>query len=124
MDAGDRQAGESAEISGETIFSYAAEEAVEDGLLVRVPAELSRHPIYLTRALFELVEVPAGMEGNQDLMGRLADVVHVARLAFSGGDREDRMRTNIRVVLEGHGSVEVWGVIDGAGLMLMLPDDY
>jgi len=121
---GDQQAGGASEIFGETIFSYTTEQAVEDGLLVRVPAELSRQPIYLTRALFELVEVPAGMEGSQDLTGRLADVVSAARLAFSGGDREDRMRTNIRVILRGHGTVEVWGVIDGVGLTLMLPEDY
>jgi hypothetical protein len=34
------------------------------------------------------------------------------------------MRTNIQVVLRGHGTVTVWGVIDGAGLTLMLPEDY
>ena len=54
----------------------------------------------------------------------MADVVNMARYAFSGGDREDTMRTNIRVTLKGHGTVTVWGVIDGAGLTLMLPGDY
>jgi hypothetical protein len=112
------------EIFGEPIYTYTAEQAVEDGLLVRVPAELSRPPIYLSRALFELVKVPAGMEGIQDLMGRMADVVNMARLAFSGGDRENTMRKNIRVILRGHGTVKVWGVIDGAGLTLILPSDY
>jgi hypothetical protein len=112
------------EIFGEPIYAYTAEQAEQDGALVRVPAELSQQPIYLTRALFELVEVPAGMEETQDLMGRMADVAHMARLAFSGGDQSDRMRTNIRVILRGHGTVTVWGVIDGAGLTLMLPEDY
>ena len=120
----EQSAGEAAEIFGEPIYVYTAEQAVEDGALVRVPAELSRAPIYLSRALFELVKVPPRMEGTQDLMGRMADVVHMARLAFSGGDRGDRMRTNIRVILLGHGTVKVWGVIDGSGLTLMLPEDY
>jgi hypothetical protein len=111
-------------VFGEPIHAYTAERAEQDGALVRVPAELSRAPIYLSRALFEKVEVPAGMEGTQDLMGRMADVVHMARLAFSGGDPQDTMRTNIGVVLRGHGTVTVWGVIDGAGLTLMLPEDY
>jgi hypothetical protein len=109
---------------GEPIYTYTAEQAEEDGELVRVPAELSKAPIYLSRALFEKIEVPAGMEGSQDLIGRMADVVNMARYAFSGGDREDTMRTNIRVTLKGHGTVTVWGVIDGAGLTLMLPGDY
>ena len=34
------------------------------------------------------------------------------------------MRTNIQVILRGHGTVKVWGVIDGAGFTLMLPEDY
>jgi hypothetical protein len=109
---------------GEPIYVYTAEQAVADGALVRVPAELSRAPIYLSRALFEKVEVPAGMEGTQDLMGRMADVVHMARLAFSCGDPQDMMRTNIQVILQDHGLVTAWGVIDGAGLTLMLPEDY
>jgi hypothetical protein len=111
-------------VFGEPIYAYTAEQAEQDGALVRVPPELSRAPIYLSRALFEKVEVPAGMEGAQDLMGRMADVVQMARLAFSGGDPQDTMRTNIRVILQGHGTVTVWGVIDGAGLTLMLPEDY
>jgi len=112
------------EIFGEPIYAYTAEQAEQDGALVRVPAELSQAPIYLSRALFEKVEVPTGMEGTQDLMGRMADVMHMARLAFSGGDPQDTMRTNIQVILQGHGTVAVWGVIDGAGLTLMLPEDY
>ena len=112
------------EFAEEVIYTYTAEQAVQDGALVRVPAELSRAPIYLTRALFEKVRVPAGMEGTQDLTGRMADLVYMARLAFSYGDKGDRMRTNIRVILKGHGTVKVWGVIDGAGLTLMLPEDY
>ena len=111
-------------VFGEPIYAYTAEQAEQDGALVRVPPELSRAPIYLSRALFEKVEVPAGMEGTQDLTGRMADVVQMARLAFSGGDPQDTMRTNIRVILQGHGTVTVWGVIDGAGLTLMLPEDY
>ena len=45
---------------GEPIYTYTAEQAEEDGELVRVPAELSKAPIYLSRALFEGIEVPAG----------------------------------------------------------------
>jgi hypothetical protein len=124
LHADDQQAGEVAEVFGEPIYAYTAEQAVQDGSLVRVPAELSRAPIYLSRALFEMVKVPAGMEGTQDLMGRMADLVNMARLAFSRGDQGDRMRTNIRVILKGHGTVAVLGVVDGAGLTLMLPEDY
>jgi hypothetical protein len=45
---------------GEPIYTYTAEQAEEDGALVRGHAELTKAPVYLGRALFENIEVPAG----------------------------------------------------------------
>lgn len=63
------------------ISTYTTREAVADGYLVRVAEGQSKeagikYPVYLTRAVWDkYVEVPAGMEGEQDLSGRLWDIL-------------------------------------------------
>lgn len=63
------------------ISTYTTKEAVADGYLVRVADGQSKeagimYPVYLTRAVWDkYVEVPAGMEGEQDLSGRLWDIL-------------------------------------------------
>ncbi len=63
------------------IFTYTTKEAVADGTLVRVTDYMSKecgikYPVYLTRAVWDkYVKVPAGMEFEQDMSGRLWDIL-------------------------------------------------
>lgn len=63
------------------ISTYTTKEAVEDGFLVRINDEQSQEagikfPVYLTRSVWDkYVEVPEGMEGEQDQSGRLWDIL-------------------------------------------------
>jgi hypothetical protein len=63
------------------ISTYTTKEAVEDGFLVRVADGQSKeagikYPVYLTRAVWDkYVEVPTGMEAEQDVAGRLWDIL-------------------------------------------------
>lgn len=63
------------------ISTYTTKEAVADGFLVRVADGQSmeagiKYPVYMTRAVWDkYVEVPKGMEGEQDLSGRLWDIL-------------------------------------------------
>ncbi len=65
------------------ISTYTTREAVADGFLVKVEAEASKeagikYPVYMTRAVWgKYVEVPKGMEGIQNLSGRLWDVLYM-----------------------------------------------
>ena len=69
------------------ISTYTTKEAVEDGFLVRVADGQSKeaeikYPVYLTRSVWDkYVEVPEGMEGEQDLTGRLWDILWMFRWA-------------------------------------------
>ena len=106
---------------GEPIYTYTAEQAVEDGQLFRVPADLAPRATYLTASVVGLCTPPKG--SCEDFTGRVADVLTMTRLAFSRGDQDDRMRTGI-VVKIGARNVTLWAVIDGAGLTIMQPEDY
>ncbi len=77
-------------IFGKVISTYTTREAVADGFLIEllptVSAELRdagiRVPAYLTTGVWEkYVEVPEGMEGEQDVAGRLMDILNMFRLA-------------------------------------------
>ena len=71
----------------ELIYSYTTKQAVEDGLLVLIPADTSKEagitfPVYLSKAVWDkYVEVPSGMEGEQDESGRLWDILWMFRMA-------------------------------------------
>ena len=63
------------------ISTYTTKEAVEDGSLVRVADGQSKecgiiYPVYLTQAAWsKYVEVPEGLGNEQDLNGRLWDIL-------------------------------------------------
>ena len=65
------------------VSTYSTKEAVADGFLVKVDSKAAKEasikfPVYLTRAVWnKYVEVPKGMEGVQDLSGRLWDVLYM-----------------------------------------------
>ena len=68
------------------IFSYTTKQAVIDGELVVVPVEKReevgiKFPVYMTRSVWNrYVQVPVEMEGQQDLSGRLWDVLFMFAL--------------------------------------------
>ena len=71
----------------ELIYSYTTKQAAEDGMLVLIPADTSKEagitfPVYITKAVWDkYVEVPSGMEGEQDESGRLWDILWMFRMA-------------------------------------------
>ena len=75
------------DINDEIIFTYTTKESVADGTLVRVTDYMSKecgikYPVYLTRAVWDkYVKVPAGMEFEQDMSGRLWDILWMFRNA-------------------------------------------
>ena len=78
------------EIFGEPIHCYTRAQALADGVLVEVPATVAReagfrYPVALTAAAWtQCVEVPRGLEGEQDEAGRLWDVLWMLRCAVRG----------------------------------------
>lgn len=108
----------------EVVYTYTAEEAIEDGVLVEVPAATRerfaiRARTLVTANLWQLIEDPD--EDVQD--GNLSMLLAEASRSFRAGDTSDMMRTDIRGTFVVPW-VTVWGVIDGAGVTLMLPEDY
>lgn len=69
------------------IYSYTRQQAIDDGLLVDISeTEEAKEagfivPITLTVGVYQLCQVPEGLEGIQDLKGRLWDTVYIAALA-------------------------------------------
>lgn len=115
----------------EVISSYTAQQAVEDGILIEVPEDIKREhavltDVFMTSNLYHAHAEFKPIAGILDAEGaarmthlRMSQLVRAARVAFLAGDPQDFMRTNIF----DHG-VNYWAVIDGAGLTLMLPEDY
>ena len=69
------------EKSYEVIHRYTRQQAIEDSLLVDVSntpeakEAAFKAPVCLTRGVYDLVEIPAGLEGIQNLKGRLWDTL-------------------------------------------------
>jgi hypothetical protein len=73
--------------ASDLVYVFTTKQAVDDGFLVRVDQKISKeagikYPVYLTRTVWDkYVEVPQGFEGNQDLDGRLWDVLFMFMFA-------------------------------------------
>jgi hypothetical protein len=67
------------------ISTYTTEQAVEDGVLISVPADLLKevgisYPVFMTSAVHDrYVEVPDELEGIQDYSARLFDIIYMLR---------------------------------------------
>lgn len=97
------------------IYSYTADQAVEDGILVDA-GKLFGTRVLITNNLW------VNHVGNEDeniQRQNLTRLISAAATAFAMGDPNDTMRTSIW-----YDDLRFWGVIDGAGLTLMLPEDY
>lgn len=109
------------ELFGEPISIYTRAQALEDGFLVDA-GELAkeagfRWPVALTRAAWEsCVTVPEGAEGIQDEVGRLWDVLMVARWAMRTAPHGvDRVPFTLRVVTTAGGQVRVRQLVAHVG---------
>ncbi|MFI5418105.1 MAG: DUF6573 family protein [Candidatus Lutacidiplasmatales archaeon] len=95
-----------AEPFGSVIYGYSRAQGIDDGFLVDAgpmakKAGLSL-PTVLTRSVWNrCVEVPKGLEGEQDEMGRLWDVLYLAsfalRMAAVAGKTGDRLTFSLHV---------------------------
>ncbi len=121
------------EKSDEVIHSYTRQQAIEDGYLVDVSGTTEakeagfKAPLCLTRGAYSLVEVPAGLEGIQDLKGRLWDTLFVAATAFHAS--EDKYLVPFHVVYlvarERRKTKKLWLMFNEAeGFTILLPEEY
>ncbi len=67
--------------NSDLIHVYSTKNAVEDGFLVKVDQKICseagiKFPVYLSRAVWDrYVEVPPSLQGEQDLQGRIWDIL-------------------------------------------------
>lgn len=111
----------------EVISTYTKAQAVEDGQQVKVEDQPLldalgiKGDVYITSTLWLSVDTDDEYTRVQNLAGLLG----AASYSFRRGDPMDLMRTDILYVPgDGGVGIRVWGVIDGDGVTLMLPEDY
>lgn len=123
----------------DVVYTYTRGEAIEDGVLVDISGTKEvqeagfRVPVAMTSALWDFIQVPKGMEGCQDLAGRLWDVCFLAGRRFKTvlkAKGEDAARlVEIEVIFHqkpGHRVTKtIWLCFNEyEGFTLMFPEDY
>lgn len=112
---------------GEVISSYPTNQGVEDGFLVAAPTDLVaragiKAPVFLSVGLAYAIGDP---EADPDQWRiEVRNVLYLTASSFRAGDPDDRMRTDIRYAARSGNMLRVWAVLDGAGVTIMLPEDY
>ena len=110
--------------SGEAIYSYTEEQAIDDGILVQpIPDKDPR--LLLTAALYERLEevaIERGVEVHQVTVPLIMD----ASLIVQAGQKKDPNEYLWTKGLEGNASgQEVWVAKNGmGGFTVMFPSDY
>jgi hypothetical protein len=96
-------------IFGEVISSYSLEEAIEDGLLVKVGEFSNKHlPILFTSSLFEEVK-----ESYPSIIRKGADLLRLS-------NKEDSPNMRLRIIEKG----KIWVIQNSEGCTFMKPEDY
>lgn len=123
----------------ETIYAYTKQDAVEDGEQVDISnmAEVKEagftRPVYITRSVYNLYEVPKGLEGYQDFKGRLWDTVYMAALQFKEAKQlgKDCKIIPFKVIFQTTTKqqktvdiVELWLVFNEQGFTILRPEEY
>src|ERR1700687_5723561 len=121
------------EKSDEVIHSYTRQQAIEDGVLVDVTSTPEakeagfRASLCMTRGVYSLVDVPVGLEGIQDLKGRLWDTLFVAATAYRAAADKYLVQFHVSY-LTAHERREVkklWLMFNEAeGFTILLPEEY
>lgn len=121
------------EIFGEPISAYTRAQGVADGVLVDVSTMAKeagiRFPVAMTAEVYaSCVAVPKGLEGSQDVAGRLWDVVYLLSVACRRAKGERiKYRVRVRQTARSLETVELHSVC-GPGdnaepvITIMLPD--
>ena len=118
------------------IFSYTRKMAIEDGVLIDVTANaaevgFSLHTVVTDNLFHGYVVPPAGLDGEgQSMLGRLHDLLMLARVAAGGQPDGDRVSFKVAFLMR-PGHLETVQVILHIGpgdhgeavLTLMLPED-
>ena len=95
------------EMFGEPISTYSRAQAIDDGVLVEVPADLLaeasfRFPIAFTASAWvEAVQVTEDSPAGQDEAGRLWDVLTVLKFAINRSRGGDTLRFPVSVAKRG-----------------------
>ncbi len=115
----------------ELIYSYTAEQAMADGILLQVDPDLSkeagyRWPVRITQGVASLVQSTEEEEQlGQSTEGRLWDVLFMARIAILNAEPHEYI-TPFDVIL-GERTVALWACLDstsGPAIHIIKPDEY
>ncbi len=115
----------------EPIYSYTAEQAVADGVLLEVDRDLSkeagyRWPVRITQGVASLVQPTEEQERlGQSAEGRLWDMLFMARIAILNADRHEHI--SLFDVILGEETVTLWACLDGTSgpaIHIIKPDEY
>jgi hypothetical protein len=115
------------------ISMYSRQQAIDDGTLVHVTPFARdvgfRHPVALTRTVWErCVRVPGNVIGQDDA-GRLWDVLGCCRVAASRC-QDSHLSFQVRVQHDGAAETHtLWAICDGGddgnpAITIMFPEDY
>ena len=112
------------------IYSYTAEQAVADGVLLEVDRDLSkeagyRWPVRITQGVASLVQPTEEESLGQSTEGRLWDMLFMARIAILNADRHEHI-SPFEVIL-GEETVTLWACLDstsGPAIHIIKPDEY
>ena len=94
------------------IYTYTQQQAIEDGILVKVGRLTSGEPVIFTRHLFD-------SGGYQD-MTRLLKLVEIGMSMLRQSDPEDTPFMKLRVISEGR----IWVIANDEGITFLRPEDY
>ena len=115
----------------ELIYSYTAEQALEDGILMEVDRDLCkeagyRWPVRITQGVASLVQPTEEQERlGQSAEGRLWDMLFMARIAILNADRHEHI--SLFDVILGEETVTLWACLDGTSgpaIHIIKPDEY
>lgn len=113
------------------IFTYSAEQAVADGVLVEVDRELReemgyRWPVRLSQNVAAMVEPSEeDQQMGQSKEGRLWDLLFVSKLAMKGADPDERIVAFD--ALFGSRTSRLWACLDttsGPAIHIITPEEY
>lgn len=111
----------------EVIYTYTADQAVEDGILWDVPEETVKEAgfKFKVRLTQGVVQLCTPDEGPEDFNGRVWDVLNVLRYAIQAEPSGERMVT-FDVTFSGQ-KHRLWGCLDGTSgpaIHVMTPSEY
>ena len=113
------------------ISAYSRQQAIDDGVLVDVSAQVRETgillPTVLTAHLHQVLEDIPEESWGQDYRGRLHDVLWMTflKLKSFGAKMISAVEfpVEMQVIIDGR-THQLWIVVDGDGLTIMYPEDY